>query len=461
MSLKHQEYADLASDAYKDYAVGARKPGQKDEVPVNGIKYNILEHVNDHRNGYQGTIYQRVDTGDIVVAHRGTEQLIRDGAVADGSMVLSRFNPQARDAIDLTQHAVDRARDLGRGKDHAPEVTVTGHSLGGTLAQITAHHFNLRGETFNAYGAASLGLRIPEGGDTVLNHVMAADTVSAGSPHYGQVRVYARQQEIDVLKQSGYDNNRSILLDQRAPLLAVGRSLGSHSMHNFTDKDGQGHPDQSILADPHARRLAQQFDPMIDKYRDDVRLMRAGISLGGSGPVGWVEQGIDSMRGPLAPGEPAAREAPAARQAPKPVSEPAYPAHYDSPLFGPGALPDFPDYVPKPAEGPKFPMRSQAALDESRPTVADAPPSPQLAVDRLSPRERDNYEQALSLAQRLGLPQDKAQNFGMAMAAQISDNPMMLRTDRMIAVQGRGDDGWRPCLRVVSPARRQRAHLQH
>src|SRR3546814_9639280 len=77
-----------------------------------------------------------------------------------------------------------------------PEVTVTGHSLGGTLAQITAHHFDLRGETFNAYGAASLGYRIPEGGDRVLNHVMAADVVSAASPHYGQVRVYAKPREI-------------------------------------------------------------------------------------------------------------------------------------------------------------------------------------------------------------------------------------------------------------------------
>jgi putative lipase involved disintegration of autophagic bodies len=42
----------------------------------------------------------------------------------------------------------------------APQVTVTGHSLGGALAQITSHHFNVKGETFNAYGAVSLSYRI-------------------------------------------------------------------------------------------------------------------------------------------------------------------------------------------------------------------------------------------------------------------------------------------------------------
>lgn len=67
--------------------------------------------------------------------------------------------------------------------------------------------------------------------------------------------------------------------------------------------------------------------------------------------------------------------------------------------------------------------------------------APQLAIEQMSPRDRENYQQALSLAQRLGLPQEQAQNFGMAMAAQIRDNGQMLRTDRMIAVQGGGADG--------------------
>lgn len=75
------------------------------------------------------------------------------------------------------------------------------------------------------------------------------------------------------------------------------------------------------------------------------------------------------------------------------------------------------------------------------PNTNDALAASPLALERLSPRDRDNYDQGLALAQRLGLPPDKAQNFGMAVAAQISENGLIQRTDKLIAVQGRGEDG--------------------
>jgi hypothetical protein len=447
MSLSHQQYADLAGDAYKDYSVGVRQPGQKDEIVLNGVTYNILEHYSNPRNGYQGTIYERADTGDMVVSHRGTEvdkgikPIVQDALYTDGSMALTRINPQAQDAIELTRRAVQRAEVFSDLKGHTPQVTVTGHSLGGCLTQITAHHFDLRGETFNAYGAASLNMRIPEGGNTVLNHVTAGDTVSAASPHFGQVRVYAAPNEVQAMARSGYDNDRSFF-DQRAPLAAVGLNAGSHSMHNFLNVDGNGQKDRSILADPNARQLAQQYDPMIDKFRADVGHIRAGITLGARGPAGVIGDAIDELRGTLKPGEPASREAADTRSAPHAPKTHSAPVPYDSTLFGPGGpFPDLPGYVPKPAEGAKFPQRPQAAIEESAPGATDVRTSPQLALERMPPRERENYEQALALAQKLGLPPEKAQNFGVAMAAQINEYGLMPRTDKMIAMQGRGDDG--------------------
>ena len=47
-------------------------------------------------------------------------------------------------------------RHYAGGVPCSSSVTVTGHSLGGTLTEITAHHFDLRGETFDSFGAASL-----------------------------------------------------------------------------------------------------------------------------------------------------------------------------------------------------------------------------------------------------------------------------------------------------------------
>ncbi|KLB48520.1 lipase, partial [Xanthomonas euvesicatoria] len=78
--------------------------------------------------------------------------------------------------ITFTQRALKYAeqKHLSTGLP-IPDVTVAGHSLGGNLAQVTAHHFGLKGQTFDAYGAVSLDRRIPEGGSDVINHVMAGD----------------------------------------------------------------------------------------------------------------------------------------------------------------------------------------------------------------------------------------------------------------------------------------------
>lgn len=302
MSLTEQQYAALTYDGYdKPEKVGAKSP----VVDIGGIPCQRLDFV-DRPSGYQGVLYQRVDTRELIVVHRGTEfdrQPLRDGLYADGGMVATRHNAQVADAIEFTQHALEYAKQqhIKTGQP-APQVTVAGHSLGGDLAQVTAHHFGLKGETFNAYGAVSLDRRIPEGGNDVVNHVMAGDPVSAASRHYGQVRVYATPQEIATLEQAGYDN-RSSGLDARNPLgAAKGLVMDSHRMHNFLPVDGNGNPDRSVLEDPAAQQLAQRYAPMIGKYRNDVETMRTGVTIGARGWQGLVVDGIDELRGPESPG---------------------------------------------------------------------------------------------------------------------------------------------------------------
>ena len=73
MSISTDQYAELSFHAYDDIKVGVRPPNHEEEVTYKGVAYKILEHANNPRTGYQGTIYQRKDTGEIVVAHRGTE----------------------------------------------------------------------------------------------------------------------------------------------------------------------------------------------------------------------------------------------------------------------------------------------------------------------------------------------------------------------------------------------------
>lgn len=309
MSMRSQDYAELADHAYDRERNMRELVGQ--EIALEGVKYSVLDFVDNPRTGYQGTIYQRVDSGDIIVAHRGTEferEKLKDLIVTDGAMVLGRTNPQADDAIALTARAQKLATDFVREDGRIPEVTVTGHSLGATLAQITAHYYDLRGETFNAYGAVSLNYRIPEGGDRVINHVTAGDMVSAASPHYGQVRMYAMPQEVEMLRNHGYANNDSRWFDPRNKLGAAIDGIGSHDMHFFRNVDGDGQPDRSVLTDPRTVELAREYAPMIDKYRQDVEEIRSGLAVTLRGQVGLLQDGFNRLRGTLEPGEPAARE---------------------------------------------------------------------------------------------------------------------------------------------------------
>ncbi|NIK01263.1 DUF6792 domain-containing protein [Xanthomonas cannabis] len=301
MSLTSQQYAAITRDGYDE----PKESGKRSAiVDIGGLSYRRLEYVNKP-SGYQGLIYERADTGELVVVHRGSEfdrQPLQDGALADGGMVVTRHNAQVADAIDFTRHALDYAeqKHIKTGQP-APKVTVAGHSLGGDLAQVTAHHFGLKGQTFDAYGAVSLDRRIPEGGNDVINHVMAGDAVSAASRHYGRVEIYATPNEIVTLKKSDYANDNGAL-DARDPLSAVVRLGESHRLHNFLPVDADGKPDRSVLEDPAARQLAQQYAPMIEKYRGDVETLRAGLTLYSRGIPGLVRDGVDQLRGPAESG---------------------------------------------------------------------------------------------------------------------------------------------------------------
>jgi hypothetical protein len=288
MTISSRDYAALSEHSYRHPQTPAN-----DSVKIEGVDYRILAN-SDQRNGYQGTIYQRLDTREIVVAHRGTEpgrsagETFRDLVRTDGGMVTHSINNQSQDAINLTQRALEFARQEGERSGRTPPVTVTGHSLGGTLAQITAHRFDLRGETFNAYGAAALRQGVPEGGSNVVNHVRATDVVSAGAPHYGQVRIYATQQDVDALNNAGY-NNRETRWDLRNPLsVAANRGLAAHDLGAFIRETGGG----PLMTEAN-QRLAQDRHNQIDKYRDDVQAIRTGITVGSDA----TRDGINIMRG--------------------------------------------------------------------------------------------------------------------------------------------------------------------
>jgi len=272
MTLRPTDYAALAQDSYKD-------PVLNQSVKIGGVEYTPIAYANDPHTGFQATAYDHKDANgahEVVIAYRGTEfdrEPVHDGAV-DAGMVLSGVNAQTPDSMAFTQRVMTQAHERAKAGGYALDISVTGHSLGGTLAEINAHKFGLHGDTFNAYGSAGLAQGIPAGGNQVIDYVRATDVVSAGSPHFGEVRTYATQQDIDHLSQAGYRNNGGAL----SPRDLVGEIKrdggGAHAIANFApDKNGQ------TIITPGNLALAHDNEAMISRYRNDIGNARLGVSM--------------------------------------------------------------------------------------------------------------------------------------------------------------------------------------
>lgn len=279
MTIATSDYALLAQDAYHDREIGK-------QFLLGGVKYRAIDHA-DKASGFQATAYERMDTHEVVIAYRGTEfdrEPLKDGGV-DAGMVLAGVNAQSPDAMAFTQKVMADAKALEAIDQQPVHVTVTGHSLGGTLAEIAASRYGLHGETFNAYGAAGLLDGVPKGGHQVIDHVRATDVVSAASPHFGEVRVYAAPQDIETLTKAGYRDN-STLLSPRDPFQAI--DFKAHAIDNFV-------PDSKLLGQsiisPQGEALYNEHKTMIDRYRNDVLDLRTGLSAGWEIPKAAVDLG--------------------------------------------------------------------------------------------------------------------------------------------------------------------------
>ncbi len=270
MTLRTSDYALLSQQSYNDPEVistGTDGPIYK-KVVLDGVSYLPIAHVDNPHNGFQATAYERADTHEVVIAYRGTEfgREARQDGVTDARMAVDGVNAQSSDAEAFTRKVIDTAKHHADARHDVPHVTVTGHSLGGTLAETMAFKYHLHGETFNAFGAAGIS-GIPHGGNQVINYVRATDVVSAASAHFGEVRVYATQQDIDALHRSGYhDNGLLNVVTPHLPILG-GIQGDAHAIDNFVPRSTLlGH---SIVSPENLKR-AQVHHGLIATYRNDI-----------------------------------------------------------------------------------------------------------------------------------------------------------------------------------------------
>jgi hypothetical protein len=82
------------------------------------------------------------------------------------------------------------------------------------------------------------------------------------------------------------------------------------------------------------------------------------------------------------------------------------------------------------AQTPKVDPNSPASIETST-----------RAIDLLAPKEREVYEQSLTQANRLGLPEVETQNLAMAMTHRVTGNGLIKQIDDITVVRARADDG--------------------
>ena len=117
--------------------------------------------------GFQAVAYKNTSTKEIIIAYRGTDSLL-DVIYSDAQIAFNLTPQQVNPAIQFYDSIYNNFQDEGY------TISITGHSLGGTLAQYVAAQKQVSAVTFNAPGVS-----MPTGGNAsgIINYVNMNDFI--------------------------------------------------------------------------------------------------------------------------------------------------------------------------------------------------------------------------------------------------------------------------------------------
>ncbi|MFC3651025.1 hypothetical protein ACFONN_05680 [Dyella humi] len=219
MPLSHEQYAFLSSKIYDPIVAGSR-------IESDTHEYRVRYVSPPSGSGYRGAVVQDLATGQLIVTNKGTDPLDIHDIQTDLGMGTLGLPAQWPEASATLRWTMNYAHQNGIPLSN---ISVTGHSLGGTLAQLQAAAVDVHAETFNAYGAASmaqrLGLDVEAAQERVVNHRMYHDPVSAITKPIGRT--------VEYMDYADYQRHQHHI---PSPLGEAGAVFGAHGIANFWDK---------------------------------------------------------------------------------------------------------------------------------------------------------------------------------------------------------------------------------
>ncbi len=150
---------------------------KRDWVPIKFDEQSSKVAVKD-RFGFAAIAYKNKTTNEIIIAYRGTDSM-GDIVISDVQIALKDVPQQASKAVKFYERVKEMYPDS--------EISLTGHSLGGSLAHYVSVAKGVTAVTFNAPA-----VKLPKGGDTskIVNYVNLNDYIGCYGDHKAETRYY-------------------------------------------------------------------------------------------------------------------------------------------------------------------------------------------------------------------------------------------------------------------------------
>ena len=218
------------------------------------LGYRVIDKAENTENGFYAEAYS--NGKDIIIAYRGTDDW--QDRMVDFDMVRSQLPNQCIDAV--------RFYDKGANNNKNSDITVTGHSLGGSNAEIVSAIRGTVAVTFNAYGVRDMFTpytRLKE--DNIVNYVNEKDGVTMVNGHNHLGKIYSVS---DIVEHT--ENHSQYKLNYHKA-----EEMGNLSQRR--ERTPAEIKEKAERIHPNAIKFKDRYNSVRDTYDKSVNMVNRGI----------------------------------------------------------------------------------------------------------------------------------------------------------------------------------------